>query len=252
MDGLLIPVIGYEVYHPLNNSQLNLSYCSNTTVKINIPVSIDEDKLYKYDPNSDFYNDDCYAYTTENGTDIILKDRKNEFKNNNLSLCENNCTFNEYDSDNKKALCECETKIKLHLISKIEAEENILSNNFTSSKNSTSGLDAMKCISLLFSKDGLLSNIGSYILLFTFLLFSATAIIFYKFGYRMLAITIEKIESSKNKENKSNDKIKIYNAKKNNNKKLNNKKINTKEKKIKKKGNNKAKSNPSKKKQIKN
>ena len=226
MDGLLIPVIGYEVYHPLNNSQLDLSYCSNTTVKINIPVSIDEDKLYKYDPNSDFYNDDCYAYTTEDGTDIIINDRKNEFKNNNLSLCENNCTYNGYDSNTKKALCECEAKITINLISKIDTEENILSNKFNSSKNNTSSLDAMKCASLLFSKDGLLSNIGSYIVSFTFLLFSVTAFIFYKFGYQMLEKTIKEIVSSKSNGNKG-----IKDVKKKTIKKSNYKKIKIKEKK---------------------
>ena len=39
---------------------------------MNIPVSIDENNLFKYDPNSAYYRDNCYAYTTENGTDIIL------------------------------------------------------------------------------------------------------------------------------------------------------------------------------------
>ena len=45
---LLIPIIGYEVYHPLNYSKLNLSHCDNTTVSVSIPVSINEDKLYIY------------------------------------------------------------------------------------------------------------------------------------------------------------------------------------------------------------
>ena len=104
MSGLLIPVIGYEIYHPINNSQLDLKYCEDILVKINIPVSINEDSLYKYDPNSEYYNDECYTYTTENGTDIILNDRQNEFINNNLSLCEENCSYNGYFTDTKKNL----------------------------------------------------------------------------------------------------------------------------------------------------
>ena len=87
----LIPIIGYEIYHPLNKSKLNLSYCEDILIKLNIPVSIDETKLFKYDPNSEFYTDNCFSYTTDNGTDIILDDRKDEFTNNNLSLCQNNC-----------------------------------------------------------------------------------------------------------------------------------------------------------------
>ena len=30
LEGLLIPIIGYDVYHPKNKSKLNLSYCNET------------------------------------------------------------------------------------------------------------------------------------------------------------------------------------------------------------------------------
>jgi hypothetical protein len=78
----LIPIVGYEIYHPLNKTKLDLSECKN--IKLNIPVSINENDLFKHDPNSNFYNDDCFSYTSENGTDIILNDRKQEFKDKNL------------------------------------------------------------------------------------------------------------------------------------------------------------------------
>ena len=75
----LIPIIGYEIYHPITKIKLNLTYCEDILIKLNIPVSIDETKLFKYDPNSGFYTDNCFPYTTENGTDIIISDRKQEF-----------------------------------------------------------------------------------------------------------------------------------------------------------------------------
>ena len=68
----LIPIIGYEIYHPLNKTKLDLTYCEDILIKLNIPVKIDENKLFKYDPNSEFYTDNCFPYTSENGTDIIL------------------------------------------------------------------------------------------------------------------------------------------------------------------------------------
>ena len=77
-EGSLIPVICYEIFHPLNYTQLDLNYCKDILIQLNIPVSIDKDNYFKYDPNSDFYNDECYTYMTENGTDIILNDRQNE------------------------------------------------------------------------------------------------------------------------------------------------------------------------------
>ena len=201
MEGLLIPVIGYEVYHPLNMSQLNLSYCSGINIKLNIPVSIDEDEVEKYDPNSDYYNDDCYAYTSENGTDIILNDRKNEYSDNNLSLCENNCEYNGYNSETKKALCECVTKIEIDLISDIISNENLLSNNLSTSENSKTNIGTMKCVSLLFSKNGLIKNIGSYLILLTLALFGVSIFIFYKCGYELIEQKIKEIVDLKTKKN---------------------------------------------------
>ena len=193
MDGLLIPVIGYEVYHPINKSQLNLSYCKDINIKINIPVSIDEDNIEKYNPNSDFYNDECYAYTTENGTDIILNDRKNEYSDNNMSLCENNCLYNGYNINTKKASCECIIKVKISKISDIITDENILSNNLNISENSKTNIATMKCVSLLFSKNGLIKNIGSYILFLVIILFTISIFIFYKCGYQLIENSINEI-----------------------------------------------------------
>ena len=90
-----IPIIEYQLYHPEKNIKLNLSYCENTDIQISILVIINKEDLFKYDPNNSYYTDKCYSYTTENGTDITLYDRKNEFNNNNFSLCEKNCQFNE-------------------------------------------------------------------------------------------------------------------------------------------------------------
>ena len=48
MEGLLIPIIGYEVFHPINHSLLDLSYCKNETADISVQTAIDEDKLFKH------------------------------------------------------------------------------------------------------------------------------------------------------------------------------------------------------------
>ena len=111
IPGLLIPVISYEIYHPETKERLSLECCKDLLVNLDIPVSIDEEALIKYDPNSEYYTDECYPYTTDNGTDIIINDRIEEYNDNNMSLCEKNCSFNGYDNKTKKALCECEIKI---------------------------------------------------------------------------------------------------------------------------------------------
>ena len=211
-EGSLIPVICYEVYEPLNKSILDLNYCKDILINLNIPVSIDEDNLYKYNPNSEFYNDKCYAYTTENGTDIILIDRQNEYNDNNLSICENNCVLKGYNIDTKKVSCDCETKSKLCLISDVINDDIILSGNFNNTDGSTSNIVTMKCIDTLFSKYGLLTNIGNYILGFTLLFFIIATFIFYKCGYIIIEDKIKEILSLKLNNHKN--KIDIFQIKK--------------------------------------
>ena len=203
MPGLLIPVIGYEVFHPENKSKLDLNYCKNFLINYNIPVSIDENNIEKHDPNSDYYNDECSTYTTEDGTDITLNDRKVEYNNNNLSLCENNCNFTDYDTNTKKSICMCEIKLKIYSISEIIQNKEEISNNFNIVNDSTSSsVNTMKCFNTLFSKYGLLKNIGNYILITIIVLFISSGILFYKIGYNLLDNDMKQI--IKNKENDLN------------------------------------------------
>ena len=126
MPGVKIPIIGYDIYNPLNKSKLDLKYCNDSIVNFQIPVSLEQNNLFKYDPKSEYYTDECFSFTTDDGTDILLNDRQNEYNNNNYSLCENNCSFVKYEKGTKKAICECHLKSKDLMISELIEEENIL------------------------------------------------------------------------------------------------------------------------------
>ena len=212
---LLIPIIGYEFYHPENKSRLDLKYC-NDTIKLNIPVSIDENLLYKYEPNSEFYTDNCNSYTTDNGTDIILNDRKQEFIDNNLSLCENNCNYIYYNKNDKQSSCECYIKNKMDLITEIIDNPNKLSNNFSTDESNSENINliTLKCTKELFSKDGLKNNISSYIIGFIFFLFLLSIILFIKCGYPLLEQKISTIINIISKSKKKHNKNKIKKRKK--------------------------------------
>ena len=207
----LIPIIGYEIYHPIEKYKLNLSYCEEILIKLNIPVNIEEDKLFKYDPNSEYYTDDCSSYTTDDGTDIILNDRKIEFGDNNLSLCENNCKYGGYNPENKQSICDCGIKNEMEYISDIVDNQNKLSNQFETN-TSSSNIISIKCTKTLFTKDGLKNNISSYVLLFIIFYFLLSIVLFIKCGYPLLVMEINKIIKSKEKKsNKRNKRRKTYN-----------------------------------------
>ena len=160
-EGQLIPRVDYEIYR--GKEQLNLTICQNTNIKILYPAIIKEDEEFKHNIFSDYYNNICHTYTTKTGTDISLKDRKKEFNNNNMSLCESNCQYNGYNSSIKKAECNCEVKINIPLMSEIILNKDKLT-KITDIKNNIN-LSIMKCYNVLFSLKGLKNNIGNYILL---------------------------------------------------------------------------------------
>ena len=198
IDGILIPIIEYEVFNSKTKEKLNLDYCRNESINIDIylPISLNEDILYKYDPNNSYYNDICCLSNNENETDISIYDRKNVF-NNNFSLCQNNCVYNGYDSLNEKVICQCEVQER-KVLSEIN-KENLLY-KFTNNKKITN-FHILKCYKLVFSKIGFGKNAGNYIILLIIVLYLVSAIYFYFKGYNKIIHQINYILNEKFNEN---------------------------------------------------
>ena len=130
IEDFLVPITEYEIFSPLTKEKLDLNYCNEAKIKISTPITIDEQYIYKYDPNSEYYKDKCYPNPSECGNDDILLERKNEFNNNYFSLCENNCIFIEYNKTTKKAICECTFKSEFMKLSEIISKKDELLYHF--------------------------------------------------------------------------------------------------------------------------
>ena len=159
-----IPLVQYEVFNPITLESLNLNYCNQTFINILFPALINEKELYKYDPNNSFYNDKCYSYSTDNGIDLSINERKNEYNKNNLAICEKNCVFMGFKNGTKMANCKCKIKEIFETISFIYNNKEILLNKFTNIKN-TINIDCIFCYKALFCSEGIKKNIGSYVLI---------------------------------------------------------------------------------------
>ena len=110
-EGYKIPFIKYNVYSKLNGTnliRLNLTGINNK-VSIFIPVIISEN-LDILNTSSGYFNDICYKWATDNNTDIILKDRKEEFIEGKKTTCQNGCDFYNYNYTSKIVHCSCEVK----------------------------------------------------------------------------------------------------------------------------------------------
>ena len=173
--------VEYEVYYyPLSESFLkkaDLSLCKNEKIEISIPVNLSSSEMDKYNQSSGYYNDICYTLTTEKGTDECLEDRRNEFIDNNLSICDEDCQFSEYDYENKKAICSCITKITLPLISQIQFNKEKLLNNFVDIHN-IANIKVLKCIKSFFNKNNMFKNAANYLMIILFLLGTTSVFVF--------------------------------------------------------------------------
>ena len=158
-----IPIIDYEIFDQKDN-RLYLNCCSNVSINYEIPVEISEDEIYKYDPNSFYYNDKCHPVESDNNIDLTIYDRKNDYNEKNMSLCQINCNFKGYNNKTKKANCECNAKNKLPFYDIFNVDKDKLIKKFLNVKD-IMNIDVVKCYKLIFYENGLQKNSGSYILL---------------------------------------------------------------------------------------
>ena len=185
-----------------NGNKLDLDYCSNTTIEYDIPVTIDENEIYKYDPNSLYYNDICYPSESDDGIDKTLYDRKYEYNENDLSLCQAECIFKKYDSETKNAICECGIKKSFDVNDIFNVDKKKLLKNFINIKNILN-IEIIKCYQIIFRKNCLLKNYGSFILLIIIIISIICSIITCSKDFNKIKIIIQKIIKGKNSKNKN-------------------------------------------------
>ena len=202
--GFNIPIIEYVLFTQDGSQRLNLTICNNITIQYNIPVTINEEDLYKYDPTSDFYNDECNKYSSDGNVDMTLYERKNQYNNNNMSLCESSCVYKGYNSTTSKAICDCNIKNDLDYSS--NNTDNLL-NKIDSGKGS-SNIGVTQCFNVFENTEQIKSNSGFYLLLLILAIFIIIFILFCSKGKRALERKIDDVIYKKFKSNKNKNKIK--------------------------------------------
>ena len=237
--------VQYEIYDPKTLNIISLDACKDIPIFINVPVNLNENtrSIYSslnqygynlFDLNDKFYNDICSPYTTENGTDLTLADRKNLIYdvNGDITMCQQGCTLNKYNLTTGKSQCDCfvqkgETVTNMDKIN-FEDDSSIKDEFFDTLKNSN--FRVLKCFKLILSIKGQKNNIGSYIMSGLYLIFIILILVYifkenYKLNFFLAGIIQQKLDyinENKAKGLKSENDIEIFN-----------KNINPKKKKIK-------------------
>ena len=127
-----------------------------------------------YNINDAFYQDICSSFTSENGTDILLSDRKSDFYEN-TSLCENDCTYKEMNYTSMEAICDC--NIKNNFL--VEILNNSMTSDFLN-MISNANFKLFKCYKNVFNKREL-TNIGGWIIFIFFIIQIIFTILYCKY-----------------------------------------------------------------------
>ena len=179
-EGMKISKIEYDLYSRINGSKLeklNKTLCKHD-VSFYIPIIINED-IDKLNSSSGYYNDICYSTTSESGTDIILKDRKEDFIKNNKTVCQDDCIFSEYNNYSiSKAKCSCKIKETPSSFKDMKINLTKLYKDFVDIKN-IANFNILKCYKLLFTKHGIIINIGFFIVMVIIIFHIICIFIFY-------------------------------------------------------------------------
>ena len=161
-----------------NLKKLNLTICTNSKILIFMPFNLNG-KIDEYNSSSGYYNDVCYTVTTKDGTDITMKDRQKGFINENKIVCQEDCFFSKYNYELSKTQCSCDVKESSSSIKYMAIDKSkLVLENFKDIKN-FANFNFLICYRKLFTKEGVIKNIGSYLLLSIILFHLVNIVIFY-------------------------------------------------------------------------
>ena len=212
-EGMKIPKIECDICSKLNGEnliKLDLDVCKNNKITLSIPIN-NVDNIDKLNSSSGYYNNFCYTATSDSGTDIILKDRRDEYPSK--TVCQDDCDFVDYNYTIKKAKCKCKAKESSSSFTDMIIDKKKLLDNFKNIKN-IANIKILKCVHVLFSKIGISNNIGFLILISILIFHKIIIILFYLKKFDLLIYKIKqlifvvKYLKPKNKEEKKEKKAK--------------------------------------------
>lgn len=167
----------FNIYS-MKGEKLDLSICSNDTFRVNHKISSDQFTLSNelinelhaegidvFNSEDDFFSDKCYSYSSNNDSDVAIRDRRNEYYQG-IPLCTEQCNYVSMTvGDNYIASCECSYNSAKD--NTIEIKNSVI----RGFKNAIaeSNYAVIKCYKQVFDINLLAKNIGSYLLLLNFI-----------------------------------------------------------------------------------
>ena len=175
--------------------------------------------------NDKMYSNICIAVEVD-GKDLILQDRFNYFYPQ-MSLCENNCTYNHTDFVNERIYCDCSFKKEFDFRREYSSSFEIDTEQIKNAQGGNININVMKCISNLKNKKSISGNGGFIFLLIVIIIEFILLLIIIFYGIGSLLNKLKDKMKKDDSEEEDYDKIELNVANTNSN---NDKNENEKEK----------------------
>ena len=158
-----IPIIEYNIFTQYGTRKIPLNSCRNSKIKYYINRNISDYEDYKYNPENNYYYNICSINERTNDTVLTLYQRRKIFNMNNMSLCESKCIFKRYV--NNTIYCDCEVKMKFNSFMNVNVSKYDLIHRFDMNFGLNINIWVTQCFLIFLSKDFILSNLFSQIIL---------------------------------------------------------------------------------------
>ena len=134
--------VQYEVFNPKNRTErLDLTICDEekVIVKNSIDSSISlnrisymmesaDNSIDLLSEDNEFFKDECFIFTSESGTDVLIQDRYIEYNYKN-KICQNGCNLQKINITAGEAFCLCQPNTGFVNVSSIPNIEEIMNEN---------------------------------------------------------------------------------------------------------------------------
>jgi hypothetical protein len=164
-----------------NNSEIDVEKIyKDYYINVHSKILISNESKFIYDKgydvyniNSEFFNDICTIFSDENGKDVYLEDRFNDFFVDGNEICGDNCSYSGMDVKNSYINCYCKGNNK----NNVENEKNKIR------VKSDKIINVFKCYKQVFNKN-IKYNYAFWIYFLLFLIMILLLILFIIFGLK--------------------------------------------------------------------
>lgn len=194
--------VAFNIYNIKTKDKIDISICAKVTISYPLSNKIrltEAEKLFTqgidvFNSSDPFFFDFCYPYYNDEGKDVTLEDRRNDYFQNG-AFCESECNYVKVNFKTGMAECSCNSEDSS--IDKVkQITDNIPLDGFDKIAN-TKSLMVVRCYNLVFNINYFKANIGGWLIIIFLLVQVLCIALFMTMGLKPLYSFLNKVSTQK-------------------------------------------------------